>query len=199
MPLPAMGDLASDVYRQLVLLVPDDEANGWPFANYIGAMLSPGEQVESWARDTDDGPGYSILVDLDRCPQVALPWLAQLKGVVLPPSLDPLGWRDYIRQARGLRRHSLQALIDAGQTHLTGMKLVRVVERAGPSAYDLTVITRTAETPTPTVTLADFMAAKRIGIRLAHIVTDSPLIDEGTRFIDSATATIDAAVLSDVV
>lgn len=150
MPLPTMGALSSDVYQQIRLMVPEDEALGYPFANYIAAMLGPGELVESWVRDTDDGPGWGILVDLDRAPEVALPWLAQAKGVVLPPGLLPSQWRDYIRQARGMRRGSLASLIDAAKLHLTGPeadKVVRVLNRTGPTAWDITVITRTGQMP----------------------------------------------------
>ena len=147
MPAPVLAPLAADIYHQLALLVPEDSANDWPFANYIAALMLPGEIVESWARDTDDGPGWSTIVDLDRCPEFALPWLAQAKGVVLPPSLLSSQWRDWISQARGLQRGSTASLIDAGQRHLTGTKSVRVLERVGPSVYDLTVITRPAEMP----------------------------------------------------
>jgi hypothetical protein len=147
MPLPAMSILASDVYFQLALLVPDDESNGYPFAHYIAAMMGPGAEVESWARDTDDGPGWGILLDLDRCPTIALPWLSQCKGVVIPSGMDSSLWRDWIRTAEGLGRGTTAALIVAGQRHLTGTKSVRVIERAGPSVYDYTVIVRPGEVP----------------------------------------------------
>jgi hypothetical protein len=147
---PAMGDLANDAYQQLRLMVPEDEALGFPFANYLAAMLGPGELIESWVRDTDNGPGWGIITDLERAPEIALPWLAQCKGVVLPPSLLSSQWRDYIRQARGMRRGSLASLVDAAKTHLLGpdaSKVVRVLNRAGPTAWDITVITRTAQMP----------------------------------------------------
>lgn len=197
-PPIAMGALAADIYHQLRLLVPDDEENGWSYAHYIAAKYGPGELVESWARDTDDGPGWSILLDLDRCPEIALPWLAQFKGAVIPAGMPPGDWREWVRTAEGLRRGQVPALIAAGQRHLTGTRGVRVILRTGPTWYHTTVITRTTETPDPAVTFADLMSAKRIGIVLTHIVSDEPLIDEWTRNIDATTANIDSFTLADV-
>src|SRR6516164_1220788 len=48
--------------------------------------------VQDWSSDTDDvppKPGYSILVDATRVPDVAIPWLAQFVGLVISDSLPP--------------------------------------------------------------------------------------------------------------
>lgn len=199
MALSPMGSLASEVYQQLKPLAARDEEFGYPLANYLAALLAPAQLIEDLARDTvNGGPGYSILVDTDLCPAVALPWHAQFKGVVLPDGLTEAEQREWIHSAEGQYRGMIPALVKAGQRHLTGAKTVRVVERAGPSVYDLIVITRTAETPDPTTTLADFRSAKRIGIRLQHVVSDAPIIEEWTDTIDSVTATIDAMTVADV-
>ncbi len=162
-----IGDLAADIYHQLRLMVPEDEENGWPFAHYVAAKYSPGELVESWARDTDDGPGWSVLLDLERCPEIALPWLSQFKGVVIPVGMPPDQWRDWIRSAEGLRRGSIPALIAAGQRNLTGDKVVRVINRAGPTAFDMVVITRTSETPETDLPLVNYASLRSPSWRIS--------------------------------
>lgn len=195
---PITGAFARDLYQQLRLMVPDDEAHGWPYAHYLAALCSPAELVESWVRDEDDAPGWSILLDLDRCPEIALPWLAMFRGVQIPKGMASEDWREWIRSAEGLRRGSPAALVKAGQRHLTGDKLVRVLYRQGPTWYDTTVVVRASECPDPAQTLVDLNQAKRIGLRLTLVVSDSPIIDEGTIAADSAAVDFETATLADV-
>jgi hypothetical protein len=198
MAMPALRPLAAACYQQLRLLAPDDEALGWPLLHFVAAKIGPLEDIAEWTSDTDAGPGYSILLDIDRCPAIALPWLAQFKGVEIPPGLTEDEQRAWVRSAEGQHRGTVDALKRAGQRHLTGTKSVRVLERVGGNAYDITCITRTSETPDPVTTKADLTAAKRIGIRLTHIVSDEPIYDEATRTIDAATNPYDSATVADV-
>ncbi|WCB92306.1 hypothetical protein DSM104299_00996 [Baekduia alba] len=198
MPVPSMGAVAAEIYQQLRPLARDDEAYGWPLAHYVAAKYKPLEEVASWVRDSDDGPGYSVLLDIDRCPAVALPWLAQFKGVVIPAGLAEAEQRAWIRSAEGQHRGSVDALKRAGARHLTGTKSVRVLERVGGNAYNLTAVTRTSETPDPIATKADLMSAKRIGIVLTHVVTDEAIVDEATRTFNAITAAIDSMTLPNV-
>jgi hypothetical protein len=195
-----MGPVAADVYQQLRLLAPTDEQLGWPLAHFIAAKMSPIEDIAAWVRDTDTGAGYSVLLDIDHCPAIALPWLAQFKGVVIPDGLTEAEQRAWVHTAEGQHRGMVDALILAGQRHLTGTKTIRVIERVGGNAYAMTAVTRTGETPDPAVTLADLTAAKRIGMLLTHVVSDTPLIDEGTRTINAVAAgvTIDSATLAQI-
>lgn len=198
MALPALDPVAADIYQQLRLLAPNDEALGSPLAHFIAAKMGPIEDIAAWVRDTDDGTGYSVLLDIDRCPAFALPWLAQFKGVVIPAGLTEAEQRAWVHTAEGQHRGTVDALIAAGQRHLTGTRSVRVFERVGGNAYAITVITKTSETPTPSVTSADFFSAKRIGILLTVSVSDAPLISEWTRTITAVTAGIDAMTVADV-
>lgn len=177
MPPPAMGPVAATIYAQLRPLARDDEQHGWPLAHYIAAKYGPLEDVASWVRDSDDGPGYSMLLDIDRCPVEALPWLAQFKGVVIPDGLTETAQRDWVRSAEGQRRGMTDALVRAGQRHLTGTKSVRVLERVGGNAYDITLQVRTSECADSVVTLADFKSAKRIGVRLTLVVSNDEIWD----------------------
>lgn len=158
-----------------------------PSAHY---RIAPGHPYVS--------PGYSVFLDIDRCPAIALPWLAQFKGVVIPDGLTVQEQRNWVRTAEGQRRGTVDALVAAAKRHLTGTKTVRVLERVGGNAYALTVITRTSETPDPATTLADIVAAKRIGILLTHVVSDAPIVDEWARTITAMTVSIDAMTLADV-
>jgi len=197
-PMPTLRPVAATIYQQLRSQVPQDEALGWPFANYLAAKWGPLEDLAEWVSDSDDGPGYSIFLDIDRCPAIALPWLAQYKGVVIPDGLTEADQRAWIRSAEGQRRGTVDALIRAGQRHLTGTRSVRVLERVGGSAYDMTAIVRTSECANPTVTRADLESAKRVGMRITFVVADSPLVDDGTRTLNATTASIDAATLANV-
>lgn len=154
----------------------ETDAYSWTGIAHLSAsehrLLLPGPPI--------DVPGYSVFLDIDRCPAIALPWLAQFKGVVIPGGLSEAEQRDWIRTAEGQRRGMTPALVAAGQRHLAGARTVRVLERVGGNAYALTAITRTSETPDPATTLADLKAAKRIGIVLTHVVSDDPIWDEAT-------------------
>jgi hypothetical protein len=195
---PELRPVAAACYQQLRLLAPNDEQLGWPLAHFIAAQMGPLEDLVEWTSDTDAGPGYSVFLDIDRCPAIALPWLAQFKGVVIPAGLTEDKQRAWIRSAEGQHRGTVDALERAGQRHLTGTKSVRVLERVGGNAYAMTAVTRTSETPDPAATLADLQSAKRIGMLLTHIVSDEPIVDESTRTINAITVGLDALTVADV-
>jgi hypothetical protein len=196
----ALDPLAAEVAYELApLLAQDDDSNGNVGAHFIAALNGPLEVIaEAVREDEDERDGFAVFLDLDRAPAIALAWLAQFKGVRATPGLAEADSREEVRNAEGLHRGTTAALVQAGQRSLTGTKTVRVLERVGGAPYALTVITRTSETPDPAVTLAAFMAAKRIGILLTHVVSDAPIIDEGTRTINAAAGNIDTATLANI-
>lgn len=196
MSIPVLGPVAGELYDEAAPLAFADEANGWPLAHLCeaaGRMLQP---VEDLARDTDDAVGWSGLVDADRTPATALPYLAQFVGARLIGS-DESSRRDQIRNPAGFKRGRLQPAIDAAKLTLTGQRVVRVVERAS-SAWTITFVTRPGETPDPAAFVAVLMRFKPAGIVMSHVITDAPIVDEGTRTIDASTGTIDAATLGDI-
>ncbi len=199
MPI-ALEPLAAEVAHELAPFLSKDEENGDAGAHFIAVLNGPLEVIAEGVReDEDERDGFAVFMDLDRCPAIALPWIAQLKGVRATPGLSEADARDEIRNGEGLRRGTADSLARAGRKHLTGEKSVRVLERVGGDPYALTVITRTSETPDPAATLADFLKAKRIGVVLQHVVSDAPLIDEGTLTIDAASGTIDTATIGDII
>jgi len=170
----APDTVAARLYVALGPVAEQDPTVGWSLlilCNAIGAMF---QLVENWVRDTPDGPGWSLLLDLDRCPDEALGWLAQLVGVRLLPDTTPEQQRARIASTDGFKRGTRQALIGAAQATLTGAKTVVFRERSGDPAdtpnyaYYLDVATYDSQTPDPTATLNALLAQKPGGIVLRY-------------------------------
>jgi hypothetical protein len=167
-------------YHEELFLAHQPIEQGGDWFIFIGAVASMFDQIETYARDQDDGtPGWGILLDIDRCPIEALPWLAQFIGVTIPPGLTDAQARAWVKGTDGFKRGSTGAIIAATQKRLTGNKTVFLKERdaaASPvlgGAYGLTVVTFTGETPDPANTLRDIIAQKPAGIILNYqIVPD---------------------------
>lgn len=201
---PTVCDLADQVHTELATVTdPDGEATGWAGLALVHALFSPLQVVEDLARDDAAGrPGIEAVLDPARCPPSGLRWLGQLKGVRVTPS-DPADsmWvrraRDQIGGVGGLRRGTPAAIAAAAKMTLTGTRYVGVFQR-NPVPFAQTVRTRTTETPDAAQTLAAILAQTPAWVKTIFVVSDSPLIDEGTRTIDAATATVDAATLADV-
>lgn len=180
MTVPTIGRLATDLYTELEpFAFKDGDGNGWPVATVaggIGAMLQP---LDDLAADTDDGPGWSQVLDIDRCPTAWLPWLAQFPGATVNPLFSDEDQRNQIRVPAGHARGTNAAIAAAAQPYLTGSKTVVFRERdpvACPSwpAYGLTVFTFTDETPDSTTveTVLKSASVKPIGIVLNYEVVD---------------------------
>lgn len=173
------------------------------FEQYLAAIVAMFAEVEQYTLDTDDGDGWSILLDVDRCPAKALPFLGQMIGVDVPVGMAEADARALIRDRPQWRRGTPSRMIEVAQATLTGSKFVDLIERSAAAcpadpAYGVTVVTRTSETTDPAVTLAALLAAKPAGLVLLHIVSDFPIIDEGSRTLNATSATIDAASFGDV-
>lgn len=70
-----------DLYASLEPIADQDEAHNWALLHFCGAVAAMFDQIETYARDTEDGkPGWSILVDGDRFPLEAAEWIGQLAG-----------------------------------------------------------------------------------------------------------------------
>lgn len=139
--------------------------------------------VEELARDSDDGPGWSALVDVDRCPTYALPWLAQLAGVSLLPIAageTEEAWdasmRERIRRADARSRGRPDAIRAAAERQLTGTKWLIFNERAG-DPYVLGVATRLDETPDQAAVQRAIREQKPAGIVLNYLAVDGQTYD----------------------
>lgn len=161
---------AGRLYDALAPLAAADATVGWALlilCNGIGLMF---ELVEEWVRDNPDGPGWSLLMDLDRCPDEALPWLGQFVGVRLLPDSTPAQQRARIASTDGFKRGTRQALIGAATATLTGRRTVLFRERDG-DPYVLGVQTYTDQTPNPAATQSALVAQKPGGLVLNYTVT----------------------------
>jgi len=159
---------AETLYVALAPLARQDPDYDWSLlilCNAIGAMYQLLDDLE---RDTPEGPGWSPLVDLNRCPDDALPWLAQFVGVRLLPDTTPAEQRARILATDGWRRGTREAIESATAATLTGTKSVVVRERDGGDAYALRVQTLVRETPDSAATLSAILSQKPAGIVLTY-------------------------------
>jgi hypothetical protein len=200
MSRPVVSRFAEDLYENCVGWAHADEQNGWALLHLCQAIAVQYDPTDQIANPPVEGRGpWETILDVDHTPAAFLPWLGQFVGV-RPGQLAGLTvqqQRDFIRACSAYRRGTPAAMIAAAQIHLTGTRQVRMVER-DESAYRLTVITRTTETPDAAAVERALLTQKPAGIVLTHIVSDAPIIDEGTATIDDVTATIDDATVADV-
>jgi hypothetical protein len=181
--LPPPPELSPDTYAErlyemLAPLAQHDPENGWALLIYVNAIATGFQLTEDWVRDTPAGePGWSLLVDLDRCPPEALGWLAQFVGVRLLPGSSEQEQRDRIASTDGFKRGTRDALIGAAKSTLTGSQTVIFRERDGANmghptspdyAYCLSVITYASQTPDPNATLSALLAQKPGGILMSY-------------------------------
>lgn len=176
MPAPPARTLARELYDgPLWPYVLEDAASGYDFANFLTALLADAQPIADLVRDDPNtgAVGWSALVDVDRAPAWALPWLAALVGVVDNPGLSDAARRLRIREMPGQRRGTVGAMMGAARQHLIGplgtgaSATVYMSERAG-SAYRLNVSTFVSETPNPDLVEEALMEAKPAGIVLNY-------------------------------
>lgn len=158
---------ADDLYEALAPLAAQDALYEWALlilCNAIGVMF---QLVDEIVRDSPDGPGWSMMLDLDRCPSVALDWLGQYVGVRLSSDATDAEKIAVIRDMPGFRRGTPAAIIKAAQATLTGTKTVTLTERDGDPYY-LTAATAAEETASVPATRAALLTQKPAGIILNY-------------------------------
>jgi hypothetical protein len=195
MPEPILKSFAAALYDSLTPLAAQDAGLNWPLANYMAAIGEMFQVVDDYGRDQllsggKIAPGWSQLIDVDRCPLEALPWLGQFVGVSVDTGLSEADQRTQIRNANGWKRGTVGAIVAAAQQLLTGTKSVTVVERdptasASHPAYGLSVFTRTSETPDSAAVLAAIISQKPAGIVLNY--QDLAPVTYEDLFLDYAT------------
>jgi hypothetical protein len=167
-PAPELASVAERLYAAMTPLAWRDEEYGWALAALDGAVGEMYQEVDDLARDTAYGPGWSSVMDLARCPDAWLPWLAQFPGVSVVAGTTPAEMRARILSTDGFRRGSPAAIRAATQATLTGSRTVYEAERFGGNAYVLAIRTITGETPNAAATRAAIIAQKPAGIRLDY-------------------------------
>ena len=77
MSTPELSPWGERLRERTEPLAPDDAEHGYAHAHLSGAMAEALERVAE-IYDPEEGLPGSPLLDVDRCPDWALPWLAQL-------------------------------------------------------------------------------------------------------------------------
>lgn len=202
MPAPTLTGPAERLYAFFEPWAADDALNGYAWAWIAAAFGEQHADVENVVRTAPSGlPGwarlFNVTADAD-CPDWAVAWVAQFVGVSLRTG-EPVADQRAQLHPDATKKATTSAMVATVQTLLTGSKTVRVIER-DPTAYQHTLITLTSETPDPDAVearLAD-PSVKAVGHWWTLIVSDEPLINEGTLAIDSVAEDIDDALLGDI-
>lgn len=172
-------ETAERLYDALEPFTVGDVDRGSPLLIFCDVLTAPVVQrVHEIVSDTDEGPGWAIVFDPDRCPPYALPYLAQFVGAELEPSLSVAEQRDKIRQAESFARGRLPAIVAATKRTLTGSKAVLITERYNGSAWQLHVRTLVSETADPSATEAAIRSQKPGGIVLTYQTVTSQSWDD---------------------
>lgn len=110
--------------------------------SWLAWLAGPGgilQVIDDLVRVDDDGnPPWSVLLDVDRCPTYALPWLGQLVGVRLAGSLKDAVMRQQIRAEQGWQRGTVAAIQAAVQPYLLAGHVATIIERS-TDPYHLTI------------------------------------------------------------
>lgn len=207
-----LAPAAARLYEQWAHLEVDGEAEGYPWATLAAALAAPLEPLYAlltaedlpWGAALDPDALADALEPLEAAGVLPagfrlamLAWVGQFAGVLSVAGLDAEGALLRLQTSSGARRGRPATIIAAASEPLTGAKTVRLLERVG-SPRHFTVVTRTAETPDVDAVIAAVRAAKPTGHTFEVVVSDEPVIDEGTLTIDTGTATIDTATIDDI-
>lgn len=144
-------------YEAMAPLAYADKELGYPLLRLCDAFSSMWADLDPIIRDKIVEkhrriPGYSILMTLQECPSIFLPWLSQFSGVQAPPN-NPVLDRELIIGAEGMHRGTAEAIEKRVKLLLTGKQRVSVFERYENKAYRMLVVTFGEETPVTKATI----------------------------------------------
>lgn len=169
--LAGMLSPAADV-DDLIVAIAGERPVGPPLPEPWGL---PADELTVWRENRHTRP--SALGDAEQAEVAWLPWLAQMVGARLDPGASEQEKRDTIRfTTSSWRAGTRQALVDAARSALTGSRYAVVVPHQKPDValglipgtpWDITIVTRTSETPDAGAVLA---AILRKGVKPAGAV-----------------------------
>ncbi len=145
------NEVANEIYGLIEPLTYADQELGFPLLKYLDGIGLMWDDLNKIIRDRlmPNGvvvPGYSMVMNLNECPENWLPWLGQFTGVTAPPAQPGLD-RELIMAASGMNRGTPAAIKAWVAQRLTGQKRCDLFERSEGKAYKLVVVTYAAETP----------------------------------------------------
>lgn len=174
MARPVVTQVTENLYEIMLPVAWEDERHDYALLKLCQALSFPLQEVHDYVLD-EGTPNWSLIVDIDRAPAEALPWLAQFVGSTLPPQLSgesdaayEARCRDYIRDTPTLKRGTPAAMQAEAAQFLIGTKTVMLRERTGGNAYQLSVFTWNTETPSQPNVLAALKKQKPAGIVLTY-------------------------------
>lgn len=162
---------AEELYESLTPIADRDSEFGYPLRTYCEAFGLMFQEVADYARDTDEGPGWTGILSPDRAPGKGLQWLAQLPGTVLVLGLAEAVMRDRIKKNPAWNRGTNQGLRYAIEPLLTGTKTFVLSER-DTTAYHFLAVSLTSETPDPVASEAALRTMKAGGLMMDYVVTN---------------------------
>jgi hypothetical protein len=170
-PAPEVSPAALELYEAMdPAFTAPDPAHDYTLLKLCGALTTGNiDLIFEIVTDRAAGPGWQILLDPERCPAAALPYLAQFVGAVLTPNMNEAERRAAISEPEGFGRGTPSAIVAVAKRRLTGTKTVLLVEFYTGNAYRMKLVTLESETPEPEETLADILREQKpIGIRLFY-------------------------------
>lgn len=170
--MPTVNPSTLELYEALgPAIIGPDPATGWVLLGWVDGPGHLRDEVASVVRWRAGRAGWQDLLDADRCPAWALPWLAQWVGVDLDPAWSTGQIREAIRTPLSWSRASVGVIRDAANRWLPSGEVV-LVEYAGGDEHAITITFDAAQLDTPTLgdleatydTLGDIEEAyKRLG------------------------------------
>jgi hypothetical protein len=140
---------------------------------YLRALGGMFAEVEAILYEDEETVPWEILLDPDRCPATALPYLAQYVGEQLPTGIEERAAREWIKDAPNQRRGTPESIFYAAQRKLTGERAVTLRERTLNGVEDddtIEVNTYTRETPSREAVLQELLTVMPADIVLNYSV-----------------------------
>lgn len=169
MPKPEVSPAALELYAAVdPAFTQSDEAHDWTMLKLVSALTTGNiDLIYEIVTDRDAGPGWQILLDPERCPAAALPYLAQFVGARLTQGMSVAEQRAAIGDPEGFGRGTPSAIVAVAKRRLTGTKTALLVEFYTGNAYRMKLVTLESETPEADETLREILEEQKpIGIRL---------------------------------
>ena len=172
-------DVTQRLYDNLYPLTGNEAHSGWPLLAYIDAIGQMFQDGADLVQDGPDGePGWSIVLDINRCPDVGLPWLGQLLGMHFYTGITYDQMRQQIRDHVSWQRGTAASILAAVRLFLTGTQTASIAERdTGPYHFTVTILAAEAPADTsPTSPLVMYVNefAKPAGLTWTLVVGTPP-------------------------
>lgn len=147
MSRPVVSNFAESIYAQFPDAIRKEDANhDYALLIYAGAIGAMFEDIDIIAHAQGGNDPWTILLDIERLGDNAIPWIGQFLGVSVDTSLPPDEQRQQIRDHTAWDRGTPKALKESIRPLLTGTKTVELAERSS-SAWTIEVSTYYDESP----------------------------------------------------